>query len=141
MTSEINFNVGAHRPVYFWAGPGTIRMNQLKFMGALNDIEVHTEAHAEIGAIRIAQEAGFNWAYLIYDWGFPPEIAEKDWEDFLSAVPVFKEHGVRIFGYVQTSNCVFQGSHKTKDWYVTDPKGRKSHYYTGRYLTCWRSRR
>ena len=34
-----------HRPVYLWAGPGTVRMNRLKFMGARVDEEVHREAH------------------------------------------------------------------------------------------------
>ena len=26
--------VGRHRPIYLWAGPGTVRMHRLKFMGA-----------------------------------------------------------------------------------------------------------
>ena len=49
------FSVGHHRPIYLWAGPGTVRMNQLKFMGAPNDIQVHKEAHTEVGAKRMAQ--------------------------------------------------------------------------------------
>ncbi len=35
-------------------------------------------------------EAAFNWAYLMYNWGFPPEIEEEDWEDFRKTVPIFK---------------------------------------------------
>jgi hypothetical protein len=112
-------------------------MNRLKFMDAPVDEDVHQEAHAAIGAERVAQEAGFNWAYLAYNWGFPPEIEQEDWEAFRQAVPVYHQAGVKVFGYIQTSNCVFQGSFRKKDWYARDPKGRKFYYDIGRYMTCW----
>ena len=131
-----NISVGHHRPVYLWAGPGTIRMNRLKFMGAKNDEAVHQEAHTKRGAQRISQEAGFNWAYLMYDWGFPPKVETEDWEDFVNAVPIYQDSGIKVFGYIQASNCVYEGSYKDKEWYAKDPKGRNIHYYTGRYMTC-----
>jgi hypothetical protein len=133
---DSSFNVGLHRPVYLWAGPGTVRMNKLKFMGAPNDEFVHTEAHTPIGAARISYEAGFNWAYLMFDWGFPPEIAQEDWQDFNKAVSIYHNEGVKVFGYLQFSNCVFQGSFKNKEWYALDPQGRSIYYYTGRFMTC-----
>lgn len=133
----IDFSVGKHRPVYLWAGPGTVRMNRLKFMGAPNDEFVHEEAHTEVGAQRMGSGGGFNWAYLMYDWGFPPEVERTDWEDFKKVVPIYHSHEIQVFGYIQTSNCVFDGSFLEKDWYAQDPKGRKIHYYTGRYMTCW----
>ena len=128
--------VGIHRPVYLWAGPGTIRMNRLKFMDAPVDEVVHHEAHTVVGAKRMA-EAGFTWAYLMYDWGFPPEIEEKDWVDFKRAVELYQAAGMRTFGYIQTSNCVYNGSYLEKDWYARDTRGRLIYYYTGRYMTCW----
>ena len=82
MKDENWFKIGHHRPVYLWAGQATVRMNRLKFMDAPVDELVHGEAHQQIGARRMAQEAGCNWAYLMYDWGFPPEIEQVDWEDF-----------------------------------------------------------
>lgn len=130
------FSVGKHRPVYLWAGPGTVRMNRLKFMRAQNDEVVHQETHTHVGAQRISEEAGFNWAYLMYDWGFPPETEFEDWEDFNKAVPIYQNHGIKVLGYIQTSNCVYDGSYKDKEWYAKDPKGRFIHYYTGRYMTC-----
>jgi len=133
----LSFAVGAHRPVYLWAGPGTIRMNRLKFMDAPVDTFVHTEAHRPEGAARMVDEAGFNWIYLTYDWGFPPEVEQEDWKAFAQAAAVYHEAGARVFGYVQLSNCVFDGSYRTKDWYALDPQGRRFHYYTGRYMTCW----
>jgi hypothetical protein len=60
--------VGYHRPVYFWAGPDTIRMNRLKFMDQSGNERVHLDAHTPRAARRLA-EAGFNWAYLMSNWG------------------------------------------------------------------------
>jgi len=132
------FTPGRHRPVYLWAGAGTIRMNRLKFMGAPVDEAVHLEAHTPAGALRMAEEAGFNWAYLTYDWGFPPEIEQEDWQAFRQAAKVYHASGMRVFGYIQTSNYVWTGSYRAKDWYARDPRGRPFYYYTGRYMSCWR---
>ena len=129
--------IGIHCPVYLWAGPGTVRMIRLKYMNAQVDEQVHIEAHTPVGAHRLAQEAGFNWAYLMYDWGFPPETEQEDWEAFCQAVQIYHAAGIRVFGYIQTSNCVYAGSYRRKDWYVMDASGRPFYYYTGRYMTCW----
>jgi len=130
------FAVGHHRPVYFWAGPATVRMNRLKFMDVPVNEAVHLEAHTPDAARRLAQ-AGFNWAYLMYNWGFPPEQEAEQWASFRQAVRVFHEASIRVFGYVQLSNCVYLGSHTEKDWYARDQWGQFIHYYTGRYMTCW----
>lgn len=123
-------SIGLHRPIYLWAGPGTIRMNRLKFMGAPVDEAVHLEAYTDLGARRVAEEAACNW-------GFPPEQEQEDWEAFRRAVEIYHRHGIRTFGYVQTSNYVYSGSYREKDWYAQDPQGRPFYYYTGRYMACW----
>jgi hypothetical protein len=130
-------SIGHHRPIYLWAGPGTIRMNRLKFMGAPVDERAHLEAYAEEGAYRVASELGCNWAYLTYNWGFPPEIEKEDWIVFQQASQIYHQHGIRVFAYIQTSNAVFEGSYRARDWYAWDPTGRPIYYYTGRYMTCW----
>lgn len=130
--------IGPHRPVYLWGGSGTVRMNRLKFMDSPVDEAVHAEAHAPVGAQRMAQEAAFTWAYLMYNWGFPPEVEQEDWEEFQRAVELYHAVGMQVFGYVQLSNCVHDGSFRDKDWYALDPRGRPFYYYTGRYMTCWR---
>ncbi|MEJ2733635.1 MAG: hypothetical protein P8189_08740 [Anaerolineae bacterium] len=132
-----SFDIGVHRPVYLWGGPGTVRMNRLKFMGAPVDEAVHAEAHTPEGARRMAEEAAFSWAYLMYNWGFPPEIEREDWAAFRRAVEEYQRAGIRVFGYVQFSNCVYDGSFRDRDWYALDPKGHPFYYYTGRYMTCW----
>jgi hypothetical protein len=113
-------------------------MNRLKFMGAPVDEAVHHEAHQAAGAQRMAL-AGFSWAYLMYDWGFPPEVEQEDHRDFRRAVEIYAAAGMRSFGYIQTSNCVYDGSYVGKDWYARDARGRLIFYYTGRYMTCWLS--
>lgn len=133
------FTPGQHRAIYLWAGPSAIRMNRLKFMNAAVDEQVHLDAHSPIGASIAKDEMALNWAYLMYDWGFPPEIEKEDFQSFQQAVHSFHTRGIKVFAYIQTSNCVFQGSYQEKDWYALDPSGRKIHYYTGRYMTCWQN--
>jgi hypothetical protein len=113
-------------------------MNRLKFMGAQVDQAVHLEAHTPVGARRMVEEAGFNWVYLTYNWGFPPEVEREDWDAFRRAVSVYHAAGARVFGYVQTSNYVVDGSFRERDWMALDRRGRPFYYYTGRYMTCWR---
>lgn len=127
--------LGLHRPIYLWAGPGTSRMNRLKFMGSKVDEDIHQFAHTEAGAARIAG-MGFNWVYLTCNWGFPPEVEQADWESFRQAVGYYHAHNIKVFGYIQTSNCVYKGSYKHKRWYALDPDGKKIPYYTGRYFAC-----
>ncbi len=132
------FSVGDHRPVYFWGGPSTVMMNQLKFMGAPVNEALHLAAHTPEAA-QLLVDAGFNWAYLMYNWGFPPEMEQEQAqrESFQQAVDVFHKAGLQVFGYVQLSNCVYAGTHREKDWYARDPRGKLIYYYTGRYMTCW----
>jgi hypothetical protein len=128
---------GKHRPIYLWAGPGTVRMNRLKFMDAKVDKEVHLLAHTQEGAWRVVYENGCKWVYLMYNWGFPPEVEEEDWRSFEAAAAEYHRVGGLVFAYIQSSNCVYQGSFKEKDWYARDWHNRLIHYYTGRYMTCW----
>ena len=40
-TQENPFQIGIYRPIYLWGGPGTIRMNRLKFMNQAVDEAAH----------------------------------------------------------------------------------------------------
>lgn len=124
-----------HFPVYMWAGPGTIRINRVKFPATPIDEKVHVEGGLKIGAKRL-REMGYNWAYCTYNWGFPPEIEREDHEYFERTVQEYHEEGLKVFGYVQFSNVVFDGSYVNKRWYAMDQYGNKINYYSGRYLTC-----
>lgn len=130
------FDIGAYRPIYLWGGPGTIRMNRLKFMDTPVDEPAHHAAHLPHGAELVVRHMRCNWVHLMYDWGFPPEVEQEDWESFRRAAEVYHEAGTPVFAYIQTSNCVYAGSFRQKDWYALDAKGKKFHYYTGRYMAC-----
>ena len=132
-----SFDIGKYRPIYLWAGPGTIRMNKVKFMDYPVDEVVHHEAHTAPVAKMVKEVLYTDWVHLMYDWGFPPEVEAEDWEDFRSAAEAYHAAGCQVFAYIQVSNCVFSGSFAEKDWYARDPAGRKVFYYSGRYMTDW----
>ena len=132
-----SFQIGAYRPIYLWAGPGTIRMNKVKFMGYPVDEGIHMEAHTYPAAKLVVDELHSNWVHLMYNWGFPPEIEQEDWEDFRKAATAYHEAGSPVFAYIQTSNCVYSGSFVEKDWYACSASGQKIYYYAGRYMVDW----
>ena len=68
------FKLGKYRPIYLWGGPGTIRMNKVKFMDYPVDEAAHNEVHTLTGARLVVDDLYCNWIHLMYDWGFPPEI-------------------------------------------------------------------
>ncbi len=131
------FKIGAYRPIYLWGGPGTIRMNKLKFMDYPVNETVHNDAHKRPAADCVLETIYSNWVHLMYDWGFPPEVEAEDWDDFQHAAEVYHQAGTPVFAYIQTSNCVYDGSFVEKDWYAQNPHGRKVYYYSGRYMTDW----
>ncbi|MFN2305251.1 MAG: putative glycoside hydrolase [Anaerolineales bacterium] len=134
---KTQFVIGKYRPIYLWAGPGTIRMNKIKFMDYPVDEVTHSQAHTSDVAQLVVDEMNANWIHLMYDWGFPPEIELEDWEDFRKAAVVYHQAGSPVFAYIQTSNCVFDGSFRQKNWYALDRKGKKIFYYSGRYMVDW----
>jgi len=131
------FQIGKYRPIYLWGGPGTIRMNKIKFMDYPVDEEAHRAVHTAPAANLVLDKMHANWIHLMYDWGFPPEIETEDWEDFRKAAEIYHAGGSPVFAYIQTSNCVFDGRFIEKDWYARNPKGQKIYYYSGRYMVDW----
>jgi len=133
-----HFKVGSYRPIYLWGGPGTVRMNRLKFMDVAVDEFVHDEVHTPTGADRVVGTMRCNWVHLMYDWGFPPEVERVDWDDFERAAAVYHDAGTPVFAYIQSSNCVYDGSFREQGWYAADERGRKITYitYSGRYMAC-----
>ena len=132
--AQAQFQIGSYRPIYLWGGPGTIRMNRVKFMNQQVNEIAHHEVHDLSGAKKVVEEIYSNWIHLMFDWGFPPEIQQEDWEDFKKGCDIYHQFGVKVFAYIQTSNCVYQGSYQDKDWYAVDARGRKVFYYTDRYM-------
>jgi len=132
------FAVGPYRPIYLWGGPGTVRMNRLKFMNVTVDQVAHHEVHSPAAADRVLNQMRCNWVHLTYDWGFPPEVEQEDWDSFEQGAAAYHQAGSQVFAYIQSANCVYDGSYRQKDWYALDPRGRKITYFTygGRYIAC-----
>ena len=131
------FRIGNYRPIYLWAGPGTIRMNKLKFMGVNVDEQVHFSAHQTDSVNIVVDSLYQNWIHLTYSWGFPPEIELEDWESFELATQEYHRRNTKVFAYIQSSNCVYSGSFQNKNWYAMTPNGKKVFYYSGRFMTCF----
>jgi len=136
MHNSAEFRIGKYRPIYLWAGPGTIRMNQLKFMGVNVNENVHLNAHKRPGAEIVVHDMYQNWIHLTYSWGFPPEIELEDWNSFEVATREYHRLNAQVFAYIQTSNCVYSDSFTKKNWYANTPDGEKIYYYSGRFMTC-----
>jgi hypothetical protein len=138
MNAPSPFQVGTYRPIYLWGGPGTIRMNRLKFMDTPVNEQAHEEVHTAAGAQRVTEGLYCNWVHLMYDWGFPSEVEEEDWDSFAHAAGVYHRRGSPVFAYIQASNCVYAGSYRDRNWYARDPHERMVPYFTypGRYMTC-----
>jgi hypothetical protein len=144
---ERELAIGRYRPIYLWGGPGTIRMNRLKFPNVGVDESAHMEAHSESGRAAVLSRLYCNWVHLMYDWGFPPEVEREDWDAFEDAAAVYHAAGTAVFAYIQASNCVRQGSLREQDWYARDAAGRLIPYfvYRDRFMACpddpeWRRR-
>jgi hypothetical protein len=131
------FEIGKYRPIYLWGGPGTVRMNKVKFMDYPVDEAAHMAVHEDTAARVVVEDMNCNWVHLMYDWGFPPEVEAEDWEDFRKGAEAYHRLGSPVFAYIQSSNCVYDGSFLEKDWYAKDAQGKKVYYYSGRYMVDW----
>ena len=128
------FQLGKYRPLNLWGGAGTKRLFNLIFPQLKIDYKMLDLAYSIEGAEQVAA-MGFNWVILAFSWAFPPEIENGDYELFRSAVRFYHQHDIRVFGMLQVSNCVYQGSYQQKDWYALDPDANRILHSIGRYYT------
>ena len=124
------------RAVYLWAGSATVDLHHAKFPDRPVDAAAHRHAHTPEAAALLA-DAGFNWAFLSLNWGFPPERERAHRAEFEEAVRAYHGNGLRVIGYVQASNCLATGSYADRDWYAVTPAGRRVSYFRNRLMTCW----
>jgi hypothetical protein len=122
--------------IYLWAGSATIRLQQVKFPDRDVDEDAHHAAHTRTAARQLV-DCGLNFAFLAMNWGFAPEFEAPFWHEFQQAVRNFQDEGFRVAGYVQSSNCVAEGSYAARDWFARTPAGRTIPYFRNRLMTCW----
>ena len=138
----MNLKSAEHRAIYFWAGPGTVRMNLLK-----HDLPIHEAAHlsayGEYGVEKLV-EMGITVVYCTFSWGFAPEVEAGDWAYFARFTELCHTRGIEVFAYIQSSNLVWEDwfSHhpESLDWLSRDRCGRPIVYagrYPRRYYACY----
>jgi hypothetical protein len=55
------FEIGKYRPIYLWGGPGTVRMNKVKFMDYPVDEAAHMAVHEDTAARVVVEDMNCNW--------------------------------------------------------------------------------
>ena len=122
----MKLKVADFRPIYMWAGPGTIRMNKLKGGGAVDE-ELHLSAYTE-EAISKFKEMGVSIIFATFSWGFAPEEEREDWESFRHFAHLCHQAKLNVAAYVQPTNMVvkewFNKHPHSKDWVCHDGEGK-----------------
>lgn len=120
--------------IYYWAGPGTIRMIRLKFFDPPIDEEglMHSYDHDVLQELQ--SKLGITDAWVTYSWGFSEETEREDREFLRSKLENFKRLGIRTHAYVQGTNLVHGEFHE--DLWCRDHNGKRIPYHRGRSLCC-----
>lgn len=121
--------------MYNWAGPGTIRMIQLKYPGhridytsLMNAYEPH-QLEAAKGRLSVTD------AWVTYSWGFNEQTEQADYQFIRQRLANFHKAGIRTHAYVQGFNLVLD-DHLERDYWCRDYWGRFIPYHRGRKMAC-----
>lgn len=120
---------------YSWAGPGTIRMLNLKFFSPRIDTSSLMTAYDYDYLAKLKDTFEITDFWATYSWGFSPEVEQEDYEFLLSRVDNFHKLGIKLHAYAQGPNLVYS-QFPGIDWFCEDEKGRPVTYYRGRRVTC-----
>ncbi len=121
--------------VYYWAGPGTVRMIELKYPGVRVDVESYMRAYDEGVVEAMVDKLGITDAFLSYSWGFGEETEREDREYLEERLENFGRFKIRTHGYVQGTNLVYE-EFFDQDLWCRDYRGRLIPYHRGRKMTC-----
>ncbi len=121
--------------IYNWAGPGTIRMVDLKY--PRSKIDHHSLSNAyNYQNLKAAQEVcQITDSWVTYSWGFSPETEAEDYRFLRKKLPNFQKLGIRTHAYIQGPNLVYE-EHKDQDLFCLDQNQRLIPYHRGRKMTC-----
>jgi len=121
---------------YCWAGPGTIRMTQLKYFNPAIDSASMISSYDDLYLQRIKELFGVTDVWVSYSWGFADETEKIDKDFTLSKLVNFKKNGMKTHAYVQGPNVVYEDFKDKKDWFAKDLKGKLVSYHRGRKVVC-----
>ncbi len=120
---------------YCWAGPGTIRMINLKFFNPEIDQEDLMSSYDPNYVREVVDKLGVTDFFATFSWGFNPETEKEDQNFILDKLAGIKEAGVKVHAYVQGTNIVY-GEFPDVDWFSQDQLGRPVTYHRGRRCVC-----
>lgn len=72
------------------------------------------------GAAQLA-EMGFDWVYIDFFDGYPPDQTSSDEAIFEAAVRYFHEHQIKVSAGIRVASAYAVESYAQKEWYARDP--------------------
>src|SRR5258708_11865462 len=120
---------------YCWAGPGTVRMIDLKYFNPKINKDSLMGSYEYDYLKEIKEKFGVTDFWASYSWGFSKNKEKEDRKFLLDRIDNFKKLNIRVHAYVQGTNLVYE-DFKDKDWWCQDEKGRLISYYRGRKVVC-----
>ncbi len=120
--------------LYYWAGPGTIRMTKLKFFDPAIDEQAFMNAYEPAILEQLQRVLGLTDAWVTYSWGFGDETEREDREWLRTKLPNFRRLGIRTHAYVQGLNVVTADCDESL--LARGRNGALLPYHRRRHLTC-----
>lgn len=119
---------------YHWGGPGTIRINEVKYFNPKHDIDSLMRCYDYDYLARAQELFGITDVWVTYSWGFNDQTEAQDHRFILDRLDNFKRLNLRVHAYIQGPNLVY-ADFPNQDWWARDQKNRTITYYRGRRLT------
>ncbi len=120
--------------LYYWAGPGTIRMTKLKFFDPAIDERAFLEAYEPEALRALRDTLGLTDMWVTASWGFSDATEQEDAAWLRSKLPNFHRLGLKTHAYVQGPNIV--SADFEEDLLCRGRDGNPIPYHRGRRLTC-----
>lgn len=121
--------------LYYWAGPGTIRMSKLKYPNT--NIDTQSFMHAYDFEVLKKLKNSFNLSdvWVSYSWGFDENVEKEDYQFIENKLLQFRKLKLRTHAYIQGFNLVYE-DYKDKNYFCRDFYGRLIPYQRGRKMSC-----
>lgn len=121
--------------IYYWAGPGTIRMTELKFPGTKINHESFLQAYDYPVLKKIKTIFNLTDAWVTFSWGFSESREREDYNFIQKKLLNFQKLGIKTHAYIQGCNLVLS-DHFDKDFFCRDSYDKLIPYHRGRKMTC-----
>ncbi|MFW5692411.1 MAG: hypothetical protein ACOCX3_03580 [Chloroflexota bacterium] len=123
----------AYTGYYCWGGPGTIRMIGVKEFAPRIDEHSLLTCYDYDYVARVQELFGVTDYWVMYSWGFADATEAEDRRFIAERIDNFKRLGIRVHGYIQGPNLVYDEFPQV-DWWARDHRHRRITYYRGRHM-------